>query len=168
MYSAQNFHILCIHILNMKLFHSFYLFSFGIQQQNTKQKHNLIGVCCFFSVIVHTDTARVSSVFVSPLLSSLCRMFRLRALSAVSVGLAQLSRRYHSGAVRESGRRRLMLAALAGVTGVSASAGLLWKRQFFVLFFYTLVPHFIALKIIVVLKKYCICSLRSNLKQADV
>lgn len=61
---------------------------------------------------------------------SLLMMFRLRALSAVSVGLAQLSRRYHSGAVRESGRRRLMLAALAGVTGVSASAGLLWKRAY--------------------------------------
>ncbi|XP_022599591.1 calcium uptake protein 1, mitochondrial isoform X3 [Seriola dumerili] len=57
-------------------------------------------------------------------------MFRLRALSAVSVGLVQLSRRYHSGAVRVSGRRRLMLAALAGVTGVSASAGLLWKRAY--------------------------------------
>ncbi|KAF0027341.1 hypothetical protein F2P81_020082 [Scophthalmus maximus] len=57
-----------------------------------------------------------------------CRMFRLRALSAVSVGLAQLSRRYHSGAARGSGQRRLMLAALAGVTGVSASAGLLWTR----------------------------------------
>uniref|UniRef100_A0A671YSQ8 Calcium uptake protein 1, mitochondrial n=1 Tax=Sparus aurata TaxID=8175 RepID=A0A671YSQ8_SPAAU len=57
-------------------------------------------------------------------------MFRLRALSAVSVGLVQLSRRYHSGAVRGSGRRRLMLAALAGVTGVSASAGLLWKRAY--------------------------------------
>uniref|UniRef100_A0A8C4E346 Calcium uptake protein 1, mitochondrial n=1 Tax=Dicentrarchus labrax TaxID=13489 RepID=A0A8C4E346_DICLA len=57
-------------------------------------------------------------------------MFRLRALSAVSVGLAQFSRRYHSGAVRGSGRRRLMLAALVGVTGVSASAGLLWKRAY--------------------------------------
>ncbi|XP_039994787.1 calcium uptake protein 1, mitochondrial isoform X4 [Xiphias gladius] len=57
-------------------------------------------------------------------------MFRVRALSAVSVGLAQLSRRYHSGAVRGSGQRRLMLAALAGVTGVSASAGLLWKRAY--------------------------------------
>ncbi|XP_058507411.1 calcium uptake protein 1, mitochondrial [Solea solea] len=57
-------------------------------------------------------------------------MFRLRALSAVSVGLAQLSRRYHSGAVRGSGQRRLMLVALAGVTGVSASAGLLWKRAY--------------------------------------
>ncbi|XP_023267400.1 calcium uptake protein 1, mitochondrial isoform X4 [Seriola lalandi dorsalis] len=57
-------------------------------------------------------------------------MFRLRVLSAVSVGLVQLSRRYHSGAVRVSGRRRLMLAALAGVTGVSASAGLLWKRAY--------------------------------------
>uniref|UniRef100_A0A1A7ZSS9 Calcium uptake protein 1, mitochondrial n=2 Tax=Nothobranchius TaxID=28779 RepID=A0A1A7ZSS9_NOTFU len=57
-------------------------------------------------------------------------MFRLRALSAVSVGLAQLSRRYHSDAVRGSGRRRLMLAALAGVTGVSAGAGVLWKRAY--------------------------------------
>eukprot|EP00064_Thunnus_orientalis_P005471 superscaffoldBa00000536_g5485 len=57
-------------------------------------------------------------------------MFRLRALSAASLGLAQLSRRYHSGAVRGSGRRRLMLAALAGVTGVSASAGLLWTRAY--------------------------------------
>ncbi|XP_053189088.1 calcium uptake protein 1, mitochondrial [Scomber japonicus] len=57
-------------------------------------------------------------------------MFRLRALSAVSVGLGQLSRRYHSGAARGSGRRRLMLAALAGVTGVSASAGLLWTRAY--------------------------------------
>lgn len=57
-------------------------------------------------------------------------MFHLRALSAVAVGLAQLSRRYHSGAVRGSGRRRLMLAALAGVTGASASAGLLWKTAY--------------------------------------
>nr|XP_046258348.1 calcium uptake protein 1, mitochondrial isoform X2 [Scatophagus argus] len=57
-------------------------------------------------------------------------MLRLRALSALSVGLAQLSRRHHTGAVRGSGRRRLMLAALAGVTGVSASAGLLWKRAY--------------------------------------
>ncbi|TNN66712.1 Calcium uptake protein 1, mitochondrial [Liparis tanakae] len=57
-------------------------------------------------------------------------MFRLRALSAVSVGLAQLSRRSHSGAVRGSDRRRLMLAAFAGVTGVSATAGLLWKSAY--------------------------------------
>ncbi|XP_008320506.1 calcium uptake protein 1, mitochondrial isoform X3 [Cynoglossus semilaevis] len=57
-------------------------------------------------------------------------MFRLRALSAVSLGLAQLSRRYHSGTSRGSGQRRLMLAALAGVTGVSASTGLLWKRAY--------------------------------------
>ncbi|XP_067380513.1 calcium uptake protein 1, mitochondrial isoform X1 [Channa argus] len=57
-------------------------------------------------------------------------MFRLRALSAVSVGLAQFSQRYHSGRVRGSGQRRLMLAALAGVTGISASAGLLWKRAY--------------------------------------
>ncbi|XP_032409257.1 calcium uptake protein 1, mitochondrial isoform X2 [Xiphophorus hellerii] len=57
-------------------------------------------------------------------------MFRLRALSAVSVGLTQLSRRYHSGAASTSGQRRLMLAALAGVTGASASAGLLWNRAY--------------------------------------
>ncbi|XP_028323910.1 calcium uptake protein 1, mitochondrial isoform X3 [Gouania willdenowi] len=57
-------------------------------------------------------------------------MFHLRTLSAVSVGLVQLSRRYHSGYVRGSTRRRLMLAALAGVTGVSASAGLLWRRAY--------------------------------------
>ncbi|XP_029925899.1 calcium uptake protein 1, mitochondrial isoform X3 [Myripristis murdjan] len=57
-------------------------------------------------------------------------MFRLRALSAVSVGMVQLCRRYHSGAMRGSGRRRLMLATLAGVTGVSASAGLLWTRAY--------------------------------------
>uniref|UniRef100_A0A1A7XH56 Calcium uptake protein 1, mitochondrial n=1 Tax=Iconisemion striatum TaxID=60296 RepID=A0A1A7XH56_9TELE len=57
-------------------------------------------------------------------------MFRLRALTAVSVGLTQLSRRYHSDAVRGSGRRRLMLAALVGVTGVSAGAGILWKRAY--------------------------------------
>ncbi|KAG7230111.1 hypothetical protein INR49_009831 [Caranx melampygus] len=50
--------------------------------------------------------------------------------TGVTVGLVQLSRRYHSGAVRVSGRRRLMLAALAGVTGVSASTGLLWKRAY--------------------------------------
>ncbi|XP_013861456.1 calcium uptake protein 1, mitochondrial isoform X3 [Austrofundulus limnaeus] len=57
-------------------------------------------------------------------------MFRLRVLSAVSVGLTQLSRCYHSGAARGTGRRRLMLAALAGVTGVAASTGILWKRAY--------------------------------------
>ncbi|KAM4607124.1 LOW QUALITY PROTEIN: calcium uptake protein 1, mitochondrial [Polymixia lowei] len=57
-------------------------------------------------------------------------MLRLRVLTAASVGLVQLSRRYHSGAVRGDGRRRLMLAALAGVTGVSAGAGLLWTRAY--------------------------------------
>ncbi|XP_036402345.1 calcium uptake protein 1, mitochondrial isoform X1 [Megalops cyprinoides] len=55
-------------------------------------------------------------------------MFRLRLLSAATVGLAQLSRRYHGNAARGAGRRRLMLAALVGVTGASASAGLLWTR----------------------------------------
>ncbi|XP_061815626.1 calcium uptake protein 1, mitochondrial isoform X2 [Nerophis lumbriciformis] len=58
-------------------------------------------------------------------------MFRLRALSAVWVGVAHFSRRYHqNGTVRGSGRKRIMVAALAGVTGVSASAGLLWKRAY--------------------------------------
>ncbi|CAG09490.1 unnamed protein product [Tetraodon nigroviridis] len=57
-------------------------------------------------------------------------MFRLRALSAVSAGLVQLSRRFHSGAGQGSSQRRRMLAALAGVTGASASAGLLWKRAY--------------------------------------
>ncbi|XP_024152729.1 calcium uptake protein 1, mitochondrial isoform X3 [Oryzias melastigma] len=57
-------------------------------------------------------------------------MFRLRALSAVSVGFTQVCRRYHSGAVRGPAQKRLMLAALVGVTGASASAGLLWKRAY--------------------------------------
>uniref|UniRef100_A0A674NUP2 Calcium uptake protein 1, mitochondrial n=1 Tax=Takifugu rubripes TaxID=31033 RepID=A0A674NUP2_TAKRU len=60
----------------------------------------------------------------------LYRMLRLRALSAASVGLVQLSRRFHSGAGQGSTQRRRMLAALAGVTGVSATAGLLWKRKY--------------------------------------
>uniref|UniRef100_A0A673VYD0 Calcium uptake protein 1, mitochondrial n=1 Tax=Salmo trutta TaxID=8032 RepID=A0A673VYD0_SALTR len=56
-------------------------------------------------------------------------MYRLRALSAVALGLVQLSRRYHGEAVRGgASKRRLMLAALVGVTGASASAGLLWTR----------------------------------------
>ncbi|XP_061766480.1 calcium uptake protein 1, mitochondrial isoform X2 [Nerophis ophidion] len=58
-------------------------------------------------------------------------MFRLRALSALWVGVAHFSRRYHqNGTVRGSGQKRIMVAALAGVTGVSASAGLLWKRAY--------------------------------------
>ncbi|XP_035256464.1 calcium uptake protein 1, mitochondrial isoform X3 [Anguilla anguilla] len=55
-------------------------------------------------------------------------MFRLRLLSAAALGLAQLSRRYHAGSAQGASRRRLMLAALVGVTGASASAGLLWTR----------------------------------------
>ncbi|XP_061084044.1 calcium uptake protein 1, mitochondrial [Conger conger] len=55
-------------------------------------------------------------------------MFRLRLLSAAALGLAQLSRRYHSGSAQGASRRRVMLAALVGVTGASASAGLLWTR----------------------------------------
>uniref|UniRef100_A0A8C2CCF3 Calcium uptake protein 1, mitochondrial n=1 Tax=Cyprinus carpio TaxID=7962 RepID=A0A8C2CCF3_CYPCA len=57
-------------------------------------------------------------------------MYRLRTLTAVTVGMVQLSRRHHSGAFRSYQRRRLMLAALAGVTGISASAGLLWTRAY--------------------------------------
>ncbi|XP_014013450.1 calcium uptake protein 1, mitochondrial isoform X1 [Salmo salar] len=58
-------------------------------------------------------------------------MYRLRALSAVALGLVQLSRRYHGEAVRGgASKRRLMLAALVGVTGASASAGLLWTRAY--------------------------------------
>uniref|UniRef100_A0AAY5KL07 Calcium uptake protein 1, mitochondrial n=1 Tax=Esox lucius TaxID=8010 RepID=A0AAY5KL07_ESOLU len=58
-------------------------------------------------------------------------MYRLRALSAAAVGLAQLSRRYHGEALRGgTSRKRLMLAALVGVTGASASAGLLWTRAY--------------------------------------
>ncbi|XP_028844402.1 calcium uptake protein 1, mitochondrial isoform X4 [Denticeps clupeoides] len=55
-------------------------------------------------------------------------MFRVRALTAAAVGMVQLSRRYHGNATRAPSRRRLLLAALVGVTGASASTGLLWKR----------------------------------------
>ncbi|KTG42753.1 hypothetical protein cypCar_00017401 [Cyprinus carpio] len=57
-------------------------------------------------------------------------MYRLRALTATTVGMVQLSRRHHAGAFRSYQRRRVMLAALAGVTGISASAGLLWTRAY--------------------------------------
>ncbi|KAL0983719.1 hypothetical protein UPYG_G00131780 [Umbra pygmaea] len=58
-------------------------------------------------------------------------MFRLRALSAAAVGLAQFSRRYHGETFRGgTNRRKLMLAALVGVTGASASTGLLWTRAY--------------------------------------
>lgn len=58
-------------------------------------------------------------------------MYRLRVLTAVTVGMAQSSRRYHSSAVRTPHRRRLLLAAVAaGVTGVSATTGLLWTRAY--------------------------------------
>ncbi|KAL7890325.1 hypothetical protein AOLI_G00025830 [Acnodon oligacanthus] len=55
-------------------------------------------------------------------------MYRLRALTAVTVGMVQSSRRFHSSAVHTPHRRRLLLAALAGVTGASAATGLLWTR----------------------------------------
>uniref|UniRef100_A0A672SAL1 Calcium uptake protein 1, mitochondrial n=1 Tax=Sinocyclocheilus grahami TaxID=75366 RepID=A0A672SAL1_SINGR len=57
-------------------------------------------------------------------------MYRLRALTAATVGMVQLSRRHHAGAFRSYQRRRVMLAALAGGTGISASAGLLWTRAY--------------------------------------
>ncbi|XP_042624362.1 calcium uptake protein 1, mitochondrial [Cyprinus carpio] len=57
-------------------------------------------------------------------------MYRLRALTATTVGMVQLSRRHHTGAFRSYQRRRVILAALAGVTGISASAGLLWTRAY--------------------------------------
>ncbi|XP_041922316.1 calcium uptake protein 1, mitochondrial isoform X2 [Alosa alosa] len=57
-------------------------------------------------------------------------MFRLRALTVATVGMVQLSRRYHGNATRVPNRRRLLLAALAGVTGVTASTGLLWTRAY--------------------------------------
>ncbi|MGH0114607.1 UNVERIFIED_CONTAM: hypothetical protein FKN15_031092 [Acipenser sinensis] len=56
------------------------------------------------------------------------RMFLFRLLPAASVGLAVVSRRYHGFTNPASSRRRLMMAALVGVTAASASAGLMWKR----------------------------------------
>ncbi|MGH0120860.1 UNVERIFIED_CONTAM: hypothetical protein FKN15_024341 [Acipenser sinensis] len=55
-------------------------------------------------------------------------MFRFRLLPTASVGLAVVSRRYHGFTNPAPRRRRLMMAALVGVTAASASAGLMWKR----------------------------------------
>ncbi|RXM35813.1 Calcium uptake protein 1, mitochondrial [Acipenser ruthenus] len=55
-------------------------------------------------------------------------MFRFRLLPAASVGLAVVSRRYHGFTNPAPSRRRLMMAALVGVTAASASTGLMWKR----------------------------------------
>ncbi|MBN3285838.1 MICU1 protein, partial [Polyodon spathula] len=55
-------------------------------------------------------------------------MFRFRLLPAASVGLAVVSRRYRGFTNPTPGRRRLMMAALVGVTAASASTGLMWKR----------------------------------------
>ncbi|XP_047198241.1 calcium uptake protein 1, mitochondrial isoform X3 [Hippoglossus stenolepis] len=87
-------------------------------------------VCCSISADGLSNAEDAATHLERPASKLSLMMFRLRLLSAVSVGLAQLSRRYQSGAVRRPGQRRLMLAALAGVTGVSASAGLLWKRAY--------------------------------------
>ncbi|XP_030626738.1 calcium uptake protein 1, mitochondrial isoform X1 [Chanos chanos] len=57
-------------------------------------------------------------------------MFRLRTLTAATLGVVQLSRRYHGKAFQAPNHRRLMLAALVGVAGASASTGLLWTRAY--------------------------------------
>ncbi|TRY81260.1 hypothetical protein DNTS_027998, partial [Danionella cerebrum] len=57
-------------------------------------------------------------------------MFRLRVLTASTIAMVQLSRRYHTGTFQSYQRRRLMLAALAGMTGFSASAGFLWTSAY--------------------------------------
>nr|XP_014341262.1 PREDICTED: calcium uptake protein 1, mitochondrial isoform X9 [Latimeria chalumnae] len=54
-------------------------------------------------------------------------MFRFRLLPAVA-GLAAVTRRYHGVVHPTRNQRRLMMAAFAGVTAVTATSGLLWKR----------------------------------------
>ncbi|KAG2463369.1 MICU1 protein, partial [Polypterus senegalus] len=62
-------------------------------------------------------------------------MFKLKLLPAAAVGLSILARRYSGFANRAPSRRRLMVAALVGVTAASASTGILWKRILSYLFF---------------------------------
>ncbi|XP_046725325.1 calcium uptake protein 1, mitochondrial isoform X1 [Silurus meridionalis] len=57
-------------------------------------------------------------------------MYRVRALTAVTIGMVQRSRRVHSGSTRSPQYRRLLLAALAGATGISATTGLLWTKAY--------------------------------------
>ncbi|KAI5611613.1 calcium uptake protein 1, mitochondrial isoform X3 [Silurus asotus] len=57
-------------------------------------------------------------------------MYRVRALTAVTIGMVQRSRRMHSGSTRSPQYRRLLLAALAGATGISATTGLLWTKAY--------------------------------------
>ncbi|XP_076831531.1 LOW QUALITY PROTEIN: calcium uptake protein 1, mitochondrial [Brachyhypopomus gauderio] len=54
-------------------------------------------------------------------------MYRVRALAAVMVGVAQQTRRVHSS-TRSPHQRRLLLAAVAGLTGASATLALSWTR----------------------------------------
>ncbi|XP_035387186.1 calcium uptake protein 1, mitochondrial isoform X4 [Electrophorus electricus] len=54
-------------------------------------------------------------------------MYRLQMLAAVTVGVAQHTRRFH-GSVRAPHQRRLLLAAMAGVTGASTATALFWTR----------------------------------------
>ncbi|XP_028651042.1 calcium uptake protein 1, mitochondrial [Erpetoichthys calabaricus] len=54
-------------------------------------------------------------------------MFKLKLLPAAAVGLSILARRYSGFANRAPSRRRLMVAALVGVTAASASTGILWN-----------------------------------------
>nr|XP_015202165.1 PREDICTED: calcium uptake protein 1, mitochondrial isoform X1 [Lepisosteus oculatus] len=57
-------------------------------------------------------------------------MFQLRLLPAATVGLVLVTRRHHGFTAPGPSRRRLMMAAAVAVTGMSASAGLLWKRAY--------------------------------------
>lgn len=57
-------------------------------------------------------------------------MYRFRALVALSIGTVRWTRRVHTGTTHPAQRQRLMLAALAGVTGISATTGLLWTRAY--------------------------------------
>ncbi|KAG7334392.1 hypothetical protein KOW79_002799 [Hemibagrus wyckioides] len=57
-------------------------------------------------------------------------MYRVRAWTAVTFGMVQCSRRVHRASARSPQHRRLLLAALAGVTGISATTGLLWTKAY--------------------------------------
>ncbi|XP_027021756.1 calcium uptake protein 1, mitochondrial isoform X3 [Tachysurus fulvidraco] len=57
-------------------------------------------------------------------------MYRVRALTAVTFGMVQCFRRVHRASTRPPQHRRLLLAALAGVTGISATTGLLWNKAY--------------------------------------
>ncbi|XP_067828543.1 calcium uptake protein 1, mitochondrial isoform X2 [Heptranchias perlo] len=56
-------------------------------------------------------------------------MFRFKVLPAMAV-LGNFSRQYYRVAAPNKHRRKLMMAAFVGVTAVSATTGLLWKRAY--------------------------------------